>query len=133
MARERDFSPDTKREIRARARLNGDVCECYLLAGVVPGFTAEGCGVKLKGQPIYYEHINPEANGGRELVKNGAALTKTCWAKKTRTYDIPLVADTNRLRDRYDNIPRARRGRPMPCGKNSGWKKPFGGGPAVRR
>jgi hypothetical protein len=133
MARARDFSNDTKREIRARARLNGDVCECYLLGEAnVPGFSAAGCGVKLKGQMVYYEHINPEANGGRELVKNGAALVKTCWSLKTATYDIPMVAKGNRLRDRNDNIER-RVKRPMPCGKNSDWKRPVGGGPAVRR
>jgi hypothetical protein len=130
--RPNDFSASAKREIRARARLNGNRCECYLLAGVVPGFTAEGCGVSLKGQPVYYEHINPEGNGGRNLIRNGAALVLSCWRRKTAEYDIPLVADTKRLRDRHNGIRRRVR-HPMPCGKNSDWKRPVGGGPAVRR
>jgi hypothetical protein len=134
MARTQNFSNDAKREIRARARLNGNVCECSLLGRAgVPGFSAEGCGVSLKGEAVYYEHINPDGNGGRNLIKNGAALVKTCWSRKTATYDIPLVAKGARQRDRNDNIRRAQRGAPLPCGKNSGWKRPVGSWTAVRR
>lgn len=120
----REFSPDTKRKAHTRSR---GICECHRLAGLVPGFLADGCGRPLGQGNTFYEHINPNALSGMNDLSNCAVLTKTCWRIKTDRYDIPTIAKSNRVRDRARNI-RAMCARPLIGTRRSGVKLPMGGG-----
>ncbi len=99
----REFSNDTKRAAHKRS---GGKCECSRLAHI-PGFKAEGCGMPLGEGNIFYEHINVDRNSHDNSLANCAVLTKTCWKIKTATYDLPLIAKTDRQFDRAIGIGRS--------------------------
>lgn len=124
-----EFTGKTK---NAAVKRSGGACECHLLGKAgIPGFTVEGCGRPIGPGNVYFEHINPDGNGGDNSLDNCAAVTKTCGAKKARTYDAPKVAKT-KAKGRAAWGTKSRKGPPMPGSKASGWKRPMNG-PAVRR
>lgn len=126
--RRRNFPNSVKRD--ANNRSNG-ICECHLLAKAgVPGFSVEGCGVRLTTGHTRYEHINPDTLFGLNDLDNCAVLTTTCWRIKTDTYDLPKIAKARRQADRHMGIRRSHR--PMPGSRESGIKKPFSGPPIDR-
>lgn len=127
----REFPNSVKRAALKRCIDNGALCECHLLVNV-PGIVPGGCGRRIGPGNTFYEHVNPDGNGGGSTLENCCVLTKTCWSIKTRRYDQPLVARTKRLFDRHHHINR-KPSQPMPCGKNSGWKMPMRGWHAERR
>lgn len=125
-----NFTKQTQREAFERS---GGICECHLLGKAgIPGFSPEGCGVPLRSGSIFYEHINPSAICGRNDLENAATLTKTCWRRKTDTFDLPTIAKSNRVQDGARGI-RPLQFRPLPGTKASGLKLPMNGsGPIYR-
>ena len=129
MLTRKNFTKETKR--LAYERSNG-ICECHLLAKAgIPGFSIEGCGVKLRSGHINYEHINPDGLDGGNDLDNAATLSRNCWRKKTNEYDLPTIAKANRRRDRDRGI------EPPPYCPLAGTvasniRKPFNGPPVFR-
>lgn len=119
----RNFSKETRR--LAYKRSNG-ICECHLLAKrKIPGFDdIEGCGVKLGPGNTFYEHIQCDQLSGMNDLSNCATLVRTCWRKKTDTYDLPTIAKSNRVRDLARGI-RNHQFRPMAGTKASGISRPM--------
>ncbi len=122
-----EFSAKTKRAAFERSR---GVCECHL----VPMLNRpNGCGMKLTEGRVRYEHIVPAEMGGDNSLDNAAALSLGCWREKTDTYDRKVIAKSNHSRDRARGIGRRSKwSRPLPCGRDSGWKKKMDG-TVVRR
>jgi hypothetical protein len=95
MRRRLEFTAETKREAFARS---GGICECHSIPWLK---RADGCGVRLMAGGIFYEHITPDAIRPDNSLSNCAVLSKTCWREKSYQYDIPLIAKSNRVRDRH--------------------------------
>lgn len=120
----REFPKEIKRQAHKRSQ---GICECGLLAlAGIPGFSAEGCGQPLGTGNTFYEHVIPDGAGGRPTLDNCAVLVKTCWKKKTNTFDQGKVAKTLRITDRAKGIGR-RTGAPLPGTRASGIRKRFNG------
>lgn len=97
-----NFTKATQREAYARS---GGVCECHMLAKAgIPGFQNEGCGRPLGIGNTFYEHVNPDAISKDNSIENCATLTKTCWRLKTATYDLPVIAKSDRVQDKARGI-----------------------------
>lgn len=77
---------------------SGGVYEC----GLMPGWP--GCNRPLGAGNTFYEHINPDNLGGGNTLDNCAALTKTCWKRRTAEHNLPVIAKANRQRDRDRGI-----------------------------
>jgi hypothetical protein len=93
-----EFTARTMRE--AWDRSNG-ICECHR----VPMLNRpQGCGQALGEGNTFYEHITPDNIKSDNSLGNCAALCKTCWREKTNTYDKPVIAKSNRQRDRARGI-----------------------------
>lgn len=118
--RRNEFSAQTKREAFERSR---GICECHL----IPHVFKTPCGLPLGQGNTFYEHIDPDKISGRNDLANAAVLTKTCWRHKTRIYDLPTVADNNRMQDRARGIRRIV-DRPLVGTIGSGWKHKMAGG-----
>lgn len=69
-----------------------------------------GCGHALNDGAIYYEHIIPDNIRPDNSLENCAVLCKTCWREKTAKYDLPVIAKSNRTRDRAQGIKKPKRG-----------------------
>jgi hypothetical protein len=124
-----NFTKDTQR--KAFARSNG-ICECHRLAVAgVPGFSSEGCGRPLGIGNTFYEHIDPDALSKDNSLENAAALVKTCWRKKTDTYDKRVIAKSVRVADLAAGIKDPWR-RKLPGGRDD-WRKKKLSGPVVVR
>jgi hypothetical protein len=90
----------------------------------------------------------PYANGGTTAPQNLTPRSIAAHAEKTATIDLPRIAKGKRLERTHEEFrrlllrkigqgldaeaARCKRGRRLPCGKDSGWKKPMNGN-AVRR
>lgn len=112
-----NFTTETKRQAHRRAR---GTCECHL----IPHVFKVACGCALGPGNTFYEHINPDAISSRNDLDNCAVLTKTCWSLKTNRHDKPVVAKSNRVRDRANGIhPTVYR--PLTGTKASGIKLPL--------
>lgn len=86
--RREEFTAKTK---EAAFERSGGICECHRIPGMV------ACGLPLKGQPTFYEHIIQCEIGGDNSLDNCAALTKTCWRSKTDKQDLPVIARAKRI------------------------------------
>lgn len=121
-----DFSSPTKREAYRRS---GGFCECHL----VPWLRRpNGCGARLGDGNTFYEHIEPSAISGRNDLENCAVLCKICWKEKTARYDLPVIAKSNRQRDRARGIKRQPM-KALPGTVRSGIKTFLDGSPPVWR
>ena len=123
-----EFRKETR---RAALKRSGGTCEAGTFApaewyGFGPG---ERC-YALLSYGVEFDHIDLDANSRDNSLSNCAAVCKRCHGWKTRHRDIPLAAKTVRQRDKNDGIRRTRQ--PMPCGRNSRWKKKVGGGVVAR-
>jgi hypothetical protein len=118
----REFSKATRREAHQRSQ---GICECPRLAAAgIPGFTPEGCGQRLGPGNTYYEHIVCDGINGEPTLENCAVLVKTCWRRKTDTYDQPTVSKAKRQRDRDIGIGRSNgRGFYRPKGTTFDWRR----------
>lgn len=114
-----EFISETRRGALKRS---GGICECHRLAEYgIKGFSREGCGCKVSAGNIFYEHIQTDYHSGNNSLENCAVLTKTCWNKKTNTYDKKTIAKTKRVRDRAYGT-KSHSYRPIPGSKRSGIK-----------
>ncbi len=123
--RRNEFSRETKRAAYERS---GGICECHR----IPHVFRAACGCPVGPGNLFYEHIDPDAICGRNDLDNCAVLTKTCWRIKTDHYDRPVIAKSNRVRDRYIGA-RSPSWRPMPGGRATNIKIKVGGGVVDRR
>lgn len=118
------FTARTKREAFTRSQ---GICECQR----IPNWPYPVCGRPLTQGNTRYEHIDPDEISGRNDLDNCACLTKTCWRLKTDTYDRPVIAKSNRVRDRARGIKRENHPA-LPGTLRSGWKRRMNGD-VVRR
>lgn len=114
----REFSKDTK---RAALKRSGGICECHLMPEIFP----VACGLKHGHGNRFFEHMNPDGSGGSNAIDNCAVLTKTCWRFKTDHHDKRVVAKVIRQTD-FQNGTYTPTHRPLPCGRNSPFKKKIG-------
>lgn len=97
MTRRREFSAPIRRAAYERS---GGYCE----TGRIPQMPKVGCGVRLTSGNIWYEHIICDGINGDPTLENCAVLCKTCGLSKTKSYDLPIVADAKRQWDRHRGI-----------------------------
>lgn len=95
----------------------------------------DGCGKPVTRGTCEFDHITPfelsRYSGPSNCQVLCCGTPQSCHEVKTYTVDIPLIADNNRMRDRYINGRKQAR-HPLPCGRISRWSKPIHGAP-VRR
>jgi hypothetical protein len=121
-----EFTAATKRAAFARST---GVCECHLIPWLR---RPAGCGVKLVAGGMFFEHITPDAIRPDNSIDNIACLTRTCWREKTARFDLPVIAKSNRVRDRHFGT-RAEPQQVIVGSKASGWKHRMAGGWIRRR
>jgi len=105
----RHFSKDVQRQAYARA------------AGY-----CEACSAQLSAGNTFYDHRIPWATSRDSSLANAQCLCKTCHDFKTAIIDIPNIAKGTRLADRFAGV-RSISSRPMPAGRNSGFKRTMRG------
>lgn len=114
----------TRRSLSTRERvrlfeLHGGRCHC--------------CGGKINvGEAWDVSHVIPLAIGGDDDDANRLPAHKKCHAKRTAEQDLPLIAKAKRIRAKHIGA-KAPSGRPMPCGRNSHWRKKLNGEVVPRR
>lgn len=124
MRRRNNFSKETQRQAFSRS---GGVCECHRLARAgVSGFSIDGCGRELGIGNTFFEHVNPDNLSRDNSLENAAALTKTCWRRKTDTYDLPVIAKANRIDDAAKGITDPWK-KKLPGGRGDSLKKKISG------
>lgn len=121
-----EFSNKTKRAAFERST---GFCEC---ARVPDLRRPMGCGVRLADGQVRYEHIVQDAIRRDNSLDNCAALTLSCWREKTAKHDLPIIAKSNRVRDRARGIKRRRAGSSFLTNRDGKWKKKMDGS-VVRR
>lgn len=128
-----NFSKETQRAAIERSKRKGiPTCECHRLhAAGVPGFEAQGCGRPLGIANTFFEHIDPDALSKDNSLDNAAVLVKTCWKRKTDTYDKRVIAKSTRVRDKAMGIENPWKHK-LPGGKTDTRKKKIAG-PVVHR
>jgi 5-methylcytosine-specific restriction enzyme A len=77
------------------------------------------------GQRWDVDHIIPIALGGSNKETNLQILCLSCHMTKTAYEDIPRITKTKRLEIRHKGAKRSRR--PLPCGRDSPFKKRIDG------
>lgn len=87
----------------------------------------EKCGLKLAVGKFRYDHIIPDQLGGDNSLENLQVICTGCDGEKTYKKDIPLIAKSNRIRNRHLGIKKTRRGKPLPGGRDSEWKRKISG------
>lgn len=91
---------------------SGGHCEC-------------GCGVKIiAGDGPEYDHVIEDAIGGEPTLDNCRVLRKRCHKAKTGKRR-PEIDKARRIFEKQ--IKARSTSRPMPCGKNSAFKKKMNG------
>lgn len=113
-----NFTSATKREAFRRSC---GICECHMIPWLKRPF---GCGVKLVEGAINYEHINPDQIRPDKSLDNCAVLTRTCWKEKTASYDLPVIAKSNRVQDNARGI---RSASTFACSRSSPFRKKLNG------
>ncbi len=104
---------------------------CQDAAGVP---RCQECTAPLGAGNINYDHVIPWKLSHDSSIDNCQVLCNTCDDAKTYGVDLPMLARSDRVRDRHIGAVRAGEGRrPMPCGRSSRWSKPIGGFRPVRR
>jgi len=105
-----EFSKKTRTQAWRRA---AGRCEC--------------CGAKLfDGDGHAFDHITAVEVSQDASLENCQVLCRTCHKLKTGKHDIPMIAKSNRQRNKAAGIKKS--GRPMPGSRNSDWKKTFNNG-----
>jgi 5-methylcytosine-specific restriction enzyme A len=84
----REFPKSVKRESLRRA---AGKCE------------AVNCGA-LYGVKFHFDHIIADGLGGEPTLDNCAVLCHVCHNEKTRKHDVPLIAKTKRISNKYLGI-----------------------------
>lgn len=89
------------------------------------GGRCENCGVIIR-HGAQYDHRVADGLGGEPTLENCSVKCKTCHALKTTKHDIPVIAKSKRVRAKHVGAD-GPKGRPMPCGRKSRWKKKLDG------
>jgi 5-methylcytosine-specific restriction enzyme A len=90
------------------------------------GGRCEQCTVKLTSGNIFYDHRIPWALSRDSSLSNSNVLCRTCHDAKTYRTDIPTIAHVKRMADRHFAT-KALASQPMPCGRNTGFKRTMRG------
>lgn len=90
----------------------------------------EGCTGRLFPGKFRYDHIIPDWMGGEPTLENCRVSCLVCDAPKTRK-DQGDIAKVKRVRAKHLGA-KARSRSPMPCGKQSKFKKKFTGEVVLR-
>lgn len=90
-----------------------------------------GCGLSLVGKRWTCDHIKALINDGENRESNLQPLGDDCCNKKKNKSDVAIKSKTYAVRAKHVGI-RSRGSRPMPCGKDSPFKKKMSG-EVVRR
>lgn len=143
----------SSRPVKKRRRcfnMTERLAAAYLqIGGLVPEPLASSGDAKAIVRHVEADHNLLHALGGDTRPQNCNLLPKPVHAEKTKR-DIGIAAKVKRIADDFAAHrrkllaktvglqsfapPKTRKGhRPMPCGRNSGWKKPLGKWNAVRR
>lgn len=109
MSDPRNFSPATKRLAFSRCKGRCELCRCKLTDGLTR-----------------YDHVIPWELSRDSSLANCQVLCRTHHDAKTYQTDIPAIV---KARHRFDRMIGARQmsSRPMPCSRNSGFKKTMRG------
>lgn len=91
----------------------------------------DGCTAPLCVGHFVYDHIVPWALGRDSSIANCQVLCDACNTIKTGTLDVPVIAKSNRQRDRHIGA-KGKSRTPLPCGRDS-WAQKKVGGKVVRR
>lgn len=86
----------------------------------------EKCTAPLRPGNFQYDHDLSDAMGGEPTLENCVVLCTNCHKEKTGTKDQPLIAKSNRVRNRHLNIKKGK-GRPMMGSRASGFKRKMDG------
>lgn len=98
-----EFTKPTKRLALKRS---GMKCEATgAIYGLPPG---QRCNAPL-ALGVRFEHVDPDANSKDNSLENCDCVCPKCWRWKTDHYDKPLIAKTNRQRDKHLGITRPKR------------------------
>lgn len=92
----------------------------------------EKCTARLMPGKFHYDHVIPAAFDGPPTLDNCRCLCLACHGDKTRKEDVPLIAKAKRIRAAHVGA-KAPSKRPMPCGRNSNWRKKITGEVVPRR
>lgn len=84
------------------------------------------CTARLGPGNVEYHHIIEWAISGDSSLDNCLPLCRACHRQTTDEYSIPIVAKIKRMADAHINA-RSISSRPMPCGRNSGFKRTMRG------
>lgn len=88
-----EFTKQTKRLALDRSARR---CEGILTSG-------ERCGFPVDHKK-HFDHVIPDALGGTNELSNCAVLCIACHDEKTRKIDVPLIAKTKRISDKFNGI-----------------------------
>lgn len=89
----------------------GGICEC-------------GCGQKIISGAVEYDHIIEDALGGEPVLENCMVMRKRCHDGKTGKRR-PALDKTRRVVEKAAGARKSKN--PMPCGRNSQFKKTMSG------
>jgi 5-methylcytosine-specific restriction protein A len=89
----------------------------------------EGCHAKLSVGKYAYDHDNPDGLTGEPNLDNCRVLCLSCHSRKTRA-DVATIARAKRVQARHIGAHVSRT--PLPCGKQSKWKKKMDGSVVLR-
>jgi hypothetical protein len=109
MTNPRNFSPATRRLAFSRCQGRCELCGCKLTDGLTR-----------------YDHRIPWEISRDSSLSNAACLCRTCHDAKTYQTDLPAIVKARHRFDRMIGI-RPIASRPMPGGRNSGFKKTMRG------
>lgn len=113
MTNRQEFSKRTKREAFERAAGHCEIC-----------------GAKLFPGQFEYDHEIECALGGDNSLSNCIVKCKTCHGAKT-SERAPVLAKAKRQADKHAGITKPK-GRPLPGGRDSKWKRTVNGKVVMR-
>lgn len=94
----REFTKPTMRDAYERSE---GLCE-----GIQP--SGERCCANLKHKPHHFDHVIPAAIGGDNSLTNCQVLCVPCHHDKTRKIDVPMIAKSKRVSDKFNGIEQRR-------------------------
>lgn len=113
----------TKPVKRSALKRSGGQCEARgTLYGLPEG---KRCGASL-AHGVIFDHEDPDANSKDNSLTNCVCICLPCNRHKTYKRDIPMLAKTQRQKDKNAGI-RRRSPRPMPGSRASKWKRKMSG------
>ena len=134
---------------RRRFNKTERLAAAYLALGLVPEPLASAGSAREIERHVEADHNLQHALGGDTRPQNCNLLPRAIHAEKTKR-DIGIVAKSKRIAEKFAEHrrkllakntglqmqapQRPRKGnRPLPCGRNSAWRKPLGSWTAIRR